>query len=125
MTISSPLTNQRKCRCIDCAAVLAPGKGNAVAISQYVCDACRAIRKAHQDAWRYRGDILERVNNPSDRWLVNGMLTRLLLNSGLKAPQIFQAVCDRVSWMDEATYASVQEVALQEARMVGMTVQVM
>lgn len=122
--MTNPLSNQRKCRCLDCAATIQPGKGHAVATSSYVCDACRKIRQAQTEAWRYSQQILVRVTNPEDRWLVSSMLSSLVLRAGEKAPLIMQAVSDRVGWLDLVTYALATDIARQETRQLGLTFQV-
>lgn len=122
--MSTPLTNSRKCKCLDCAVSIPTGKGHAVAIGQYICGGCQKVRAAQSDARRYAKLILNQINNPEDWWLVSAMLASLTLRAGEKAPLVLQAASDRTAWADQVTYSLACDICRQEARALGLDVQV-
>jgi len=87
-----------------------------ISLTNHLCEACQALQEARGYAYQYAGVINHLCASLNDEWLVSDMLNRLVWHSGMKAPQILQAIKDRVEWLPAVTYPAVAEIALAEAR---------
>jgi len=121
--LMSHLTNLHPVKCLDCLRQIAAGRGIAYG-KRYLCPRCAETRERVTVADRYRRAVAAMIADASDRWLINGMLWRLIGKAGFSAPLVLQAVADRAAWLAPATYVGVCQIAFEETRALGLDIQV-
>ena len=94
--------------------------------SRRLCASCATEADAVADAYRYAAAV-EAVATGDDKWLIHSTVNHMCFTAAgntTAAPLIWQAVADKVSMGEPATYPNVCSLARAEAVALGLEISI-
>jgi hypothetical protein len=96
--------------------------------SRRLCASCAAIEDGIQSAFGYAKSIESVAVTVDDRWAIHSTVSHMCFHRGKAAatvaPLIWQAVADRVSMGEKATYPNVCNLARAAAAALGLNISI-